>query len=134
MNRLEGHIGEIRTHGHLSLVMVNLPGSTTLRAIVIESPGSADYLREGNQIAVLFKETEVILCTGDAASISIQNRIPATVRGIEAGTLLSRVSLDTDMGRLETIVQTECLDTLCLKEGAEVLALIKTNEVMLSAL
>lgn len=134
MNRFEGHIAEIRTHGHLSLVLVDLPGGQALRAIVIESPDAADYLREGNRIAALFKETEVILCTGDGASISIQNRIPATVSSIERGTLLSRVALDSGPGVIEAVVQTECLATLGLKEGSGVLALIKTNEVMLSAL
>lgn len=134
MNRFEGHISKIRTHGPLSMVSVALPGTLELRAIVIESPDTATYLREGNRIAVLFKETEVILCTGDSAGTSILNRIPAEVRDIEQSALLSRVALHSPAGTLDAIVPSESLPALGLRNGMQIMALVKTNEVMLSAL
>ena len=134
MNRLEGHIDNIRTHGPLSLVTVSLPGSLQIRAIVIEQPETGSYLNEGKEIAVLFKETEVILCGSGAADLSIQNRIPAAVAHIEAGDLLSRVVLRTGAGAVEAIVPTDSIQAMGLEKGRDLLVLVKTNEVMLSDL
>ena len=134
MNRLEGHIADIHTHGHLSLVAVELAGGLQIQAIVIERPETADYLGKGNRIAVLFKETEVILGMADGSGISVQNRIPSVINKIDQGALLSRVQVKSTVGYLEAIVPTESLPELGLKEGEEVVALIKTNEVMLAAL
>lgn len=134
MNRFRGHIVKIETSGALSMVAVSLSAGVELTAVVIETPDSASYLREGSPIAVLFKETEVILSTGPVAQIGIQNRIPGQVRKVEAGGLLSKVSMETPLGALEAIMGSGELTSLGLDTGDRVTALIKINEVMLSAL
>ena len=105
-----------------------------ISAIVIETPESASYLKEGSQISVLFKETEVILSTGPVEQIGIQNRIPGEVRLVETDALLSKVALETPLGELEAIIASSEVKFLGLAEGDQVTALIKINEVMLSAL
>ena len=116
------------------MVTVSFAAGVEISAIVIETRDSAPYLREGSRISVLFKETEVILSTGPAGKIGIQNRIPGQVREVEAGDLLSKVVLETPLGGLEAIVASGELQALGLSVGDQVTALIKTNEVMLSAL
>ena len=116
------------------MVTVSLAAGVEISAIVIETRDSASYLKEGSPISVLFKETEVILSTGPTGKIGIQNRIPGQVREVEAGDLLSKVVLETPFGDLEAIVASGELQALGLSAGDQVTALIKTNEVMLSAL
>jgi molybdate transport system regulatory protein len=132
MNKFEGQIEEVETHGHLSLVSVAVSKELLIKAVVIETPETAQYLKSGTRIAVLFKETEVILASLDTSQISIQNRMEAEVQEIEAGKLLSRIQLRTGVGELAAVVPTESLSVLGLSTGKQVLALIKTNEVMLS--
>ena len=116
------------------MVTVSLSGGVELTAVVIETPDSASYLNEGNPISVLFKETEVILSSGPNGRIGIQNRIPGQVRKMESGDLLSRVALETPLGGLEAIIGSGELKSLGLDVGDQATALIKINEVMLSAL
>jgi molybdopterin-binding protein len=116
------------------MVAVSLSGGVELTAVVIETPDSASYLKEGSPISVLFKETEVILSTGVVAGIGIQNRIQGQVRKVESGDLLSKVSLETPLGVLEAIIGSGELTSLGLAAGDQATALIKINEVMLSAL
>lgn len=116
------------------MAAVALSGGVEISAIVIETPETAPYLKQGGPISVLFKETEVILSTGKAEQIGIQNRIPGEVRQVETGTLLSKVALVTPMGELEAIIASAELKAMGLAEGDRVTALIKINEVMLSAL
>ena len=134
MNRFQGHISGIETSGPLSLVRVRLPGGLELAAVVLETPYSAAYLREDHPIALWFKETEVILATGKAAGIGVENRIPCRVSRVEAGSLLSRVLLESEAGPLQAVLATRALEALGLSEGASALALVKMNEVMLATL
>ena len=116
------------------MISVALSDGVEVSAIVIETPESAPYLKEGGPISVLFKETEVILSRGKVEQIGIKNRVPGEVQKIEADVLLSKVTLQTPMGELEVIMTSTELKSLGLSPGDPVTALIKINEVMLMAL
>lgn len=60
MNRLKGQIVAIDCNEHMSLVDVAV-GGDVYTATLLETPESADYLKVGNRVTLLFKETEVSL-------------------------------------------------------------------------
>ena len=132
MNTLSGEIAAIKVKNALSLVYINVT-SARLCAIVIDTPESAPYLRTGNRIKVIFKETEVIIGTGKNQQISLQNRISGQVKAVESGDLLSKVTVDTPAGEIVSVITTNAVKQLHIKAGSQVTAMIKTNEVMLSA-
>ncbi len=133
MNCLTGTIGSIATQGSLSLVKVQV-GEVQLSAIVIDTPQTAPYLRLEQSVNVIFKETEVIVGKGYNHAVSLQNRLRGKVRSLDSNPLLSQVVLDTTVGPVTSIITTNAVHQLKLVPGIEVTALIKTNEVMLSAL
>lgn len=130
MNRLNGTISTIESTDHLSLVDVEVAGDT-FTAIVVETPESADYLRVGNKVEVLFKETEVSLARDLSGLISLRNRMAATVRTIRRGKLLSEVQLDYKGMAVASVITTRSVDRLQLAEGDAVEGLVKANEVTL---
>ncbi|NAS11238.1 TOBE domain-containing protein [Poritiphilus flavus] len=132
MNKLEGHITEVETNGSLSLVSASVSGGRIFKAIVIENPETATYLKHGIKIGLLFKETEVILSTTENAGVSLQNKIPGTIQNIETGKLLSRIELETQAGTIVALISSSAVQELGLKEGVEVVAMVKLNEIMLS--
>lgn len=134
MNRFEGHIGEIRTHEQLSQVSVVLSDGLTIQAMVIETPETASYLDKGGKVSVLFKETEVILCLSGTKGISEPNQIKGNVFAIESGTLLSWVSLKTEIGNIGAVIPSESVVKLGLQKGQAAIACVKTTEVMLSGI
>jgi molybdopterin-binding protein len=85
-------------------------------------------------VAALFKETEVILGVGESFPVSILNRIPGILTRLERGTLLSRAVLQAAAGEVTALVPTGALTGLGLREQEAAVALIKTNEIMLSPL
>ena len=131
MNVLTGHIETITIKGSLSLVRV-LVDQIPLTAIVIDTPETAPYLEPGNQIKVIFKETEVIVGKGTAHQISLQNRLIGHVQSIESGELLSRLVIDTPVGQVVSVITANAVDQLALTVGSEVTAMVKTNEIMVS--
>ena len=131
MNTLSGKVKDIQNHGNLSLVKVTV-ANVDLTSIVIETPESVDYLQTGTMVKVMFKETEVIMSKELGPGISLQNQIPVTVTAINQGALLSELSLDFAGMPLRSIITSRAVQQLDLKPGVEVVAMIKTNEVMLS--
>ncbi|RKR07875.1 molybdopterin-binding protein [Maribacter vaceletii] len=132
MNNFKGHISKVQVSGTMSIVSVTIQENLVWKVIVIETPDTAPYLKVGEKITLLFKETEVILGTGDTANLSIQNRISGTVTQIKKGTLLSNVVVNTTLEEVSATLSTEAMQQLQLKEGLNVTIMVKLNEIMLS--
>ena len=131
MNILTGKITNLEVNGSLSLVSC-LVNDLLFKAIVIETPATASYLKKENTIKLLFKETEVIMATGDTSNISLQNKITGTVINIEKGKLLSQIVINSAVGTITSVITSGAVEQLNIEIGNEVTAMIKTNEILLS--
>ena len=130
MNQLRGRIVAIESNDHLSLVDVEI-GGDTFSAMLLETPDSAPYLAIGNEVQLLFKETEVSLAKNLSGQISLRNRVQGRVRAVRSGAILSEVVLEYRGQTLTSIITTRSIKRLDIKQGDEVEALIKANEVSL---
>ena len=131
MNIIKGKISRIKVNGDLSIVKVAI-GETTFSTILIDTPDTASYLKLDNEVNVIFKETEVILGVGDMSGISLRNKLVGKVISIESDRLLSKVTINTDLGPITSIITSNAVTQLKIVVGLEVSAMIKTNELMLS--
>ena len=131
MNSLKGEIERIDISGNLSLVSIKV-GECQFKSIVVETPETVDYLRIGGVVDVLFKETEVIIGIGDNMQISLRNKMISTISSIEKGKLLAKLILQTNAGEVISIITSNAVENLNLKEGSQVMAMVKTNEILLA--
>lgn len=150
MNTLTGEILEIVTEEQISLVKVKVD-EWIFSSIVIDTPATSSWLQKGHPIKVLFKETEVIIALGSSLAISVQNKIPCTIKKIMMGKILCQLDLRMEAAipappatastarsgaaapEIRSIITRNACEQLNLRENDKVLALIKTNEVSLSA-
>ena len=130
MNRLRGRIVRIESNDHVSLVDVDVSGDI-FTATLLETPEDSPYLRVGNVVDVLFKETEVSLAKGLTGLISLRNRVGTTVKLVRSGVILGEVVLDYRGQPMSSIITTGSIKRLDIKVGDEVEALVKANEVTL---
>jgi molybdate transport system regulatory protein len=130
MNKLAGVIAEVASSDHVSLVDVAV-GGDRFTAIVVETPETAPHLAPGRPVWLLFKETEVSLARNLAGEISLSNRIPATVRAIRQGRLLSEVELDYAGRRVVSVITARSVERLRLAPGDRVEGFVKANEMIL---
>ena len=131
MNSLRGVIEHIDISGNLSLVGIKV-GECQFKSIVVETPETVDYLSVGGPVNVLFKETEVIIGIGDNMQISLRNKMDSTISSIEKGKLLAKLVLRTSAGEVISIITSNAAENLNLKEGTKVMAMVKTNEILLA--
>jgi len=130
MNKLTGTISKIQQSGAILLVDVDVDGHG-FSAMLIESATQPEWLKTGNTIDLIFKETEVSLAKNLSGMISMRNRMKCIVLHIERGELLSKVSLQFQKYVITSAITTRSVNSLDLKIGDEVEALVKANEVSL---
>lgn len=130
MNRLSGKISKIQQSGAILLVDVDVDGHS-FSAMLIESATQPEWLQEGNSIDLVFKETEVSLAKNLSGIISMRNRMKCAVKHVERGELLSKITLQFLKYTITSAITTRSVDSLDLKVGDEVEALVKANEVSL---
>lgn len=128
MNRLPGIISAIDMHGSIALVDVAV-GDDRFTATLIGAGEEVGTWTPGTPVVLLFKETEVSLAKNLSGLISMRNRLPCTVTAIERGKLLTRVGLDLNGRRIESIITTRSSHALELAVGDVVEGLVKANEM-----
>ncbi len=131
MNILSGNITSIQGSESLSLVKIAVE-NTIFTSIIIDTPESNVYFKIGKVVKIYFKETEVIIAKNEPLNISIQNKIPCTIISMKLGEILTELHLRFGEFNIKSLITTNALKTLNLKNGDAVLALIKTNEISLS--
>jgi molybdate transport system regulatory protein len=130
MNKLSGIITKIQQSGAILLVDVDVD-EHGFSAMLIESATQPEWLQTGNTIDLVFKETEVSLAKNLSGMISMRNRMRCTVQYIERGELLSKVELKFKGYPITSAITTRSVDSLNIKVGDELEALVKANEVSL---
>ncbi len=129
MNKIPGKIVEISSSENISLIAVDT-GSRVLYVLVVETPETAKYLKIGEKIYLLIKETEVALAREiQNCQTSFLNQINCIVEKIISGKVLSKIVLNCETCQLKAILPTEAIKQMKLKENENVVALIKANEI-----
>jgi molybdopterin-binding protein len=130
VNKLIGKIILVESSSHMSMVDIDVEGDV-FSSIVLETPATAPYLKQGNSVTLLFKETEVSIGKDLSGLISLRNRFKATIKQIEKSDILTKVFLDYKGKEIISIISTRSAQKLALINGDEVEWLVKTNEVSL---
>ncbi len=131
MNTINGKIVSVESNGELSLVRMVSTG-LKFTSIVIDTQETAAYLKPENPVKIIFKENEVILANGPDCSISLQNKMPGKIVKVESDKLLSKLVVKTPVGNITSIITTNAVKQLDLHLGKNIVAMVKTNEIMLS--
>ena len=131
MNVLQGKISSIKTSGRLTIVTLDL-NHVMMNSIIIENPETVSYLKPGNPIKVMFKETEVVVGKGKEIPVSMENQVEGIITEMSKGELLCSISMETKVGKLKATLTAESASKLQLKVDENITAMIKTTEIMLS--
>jgi len=132
MNSLNGTITNLQKSGAIVLADVDVNGYS-FSSILIDSGEHDSWLKTGNNVSVVFKETEVSLAIGLSGKISMRNRLPCKVVSVNRGELLSKVEMQFNGFVITSVITTRSVDSLGIAPGHEAEALIKANEVFLGA-
>jgi len=131
MNKLLGNIKSIDAHDGLLLIKTNVY-NTELEAIIIGNENEYPYLKNNNNVSLIFKETEVLLSKDKSLNISDNNEITCTITSTTKGSLLTQVNLDFDGNIIAAVITSSSAERLQLKINDTVKAFIKANEIIVA--
>ena len=130
MNQLPGILTHIETVDQLSLVQIDVTG-LSFTTLVIDTPQTVGYLRMGEAVQLVFKETEVSIGKALTGGLSTRNRIPARIEAIQSGQLLTQLSLGFRGHRIHSLITTGSARMLGLQVGDAVEGLVKAHAITL---
>ncbi len=131
MNKLKAKITGFECSENIAIINTDVSGSS-LSSIVIENEETAPYLKIGNSIDLLFKETEVSLAKELSGFLSFRNRIKVRIKEINTGEVFSKITLDHQGTDIVSILTNTSLQSMDVKQGEEIEAIIKANEITIS--
>ncbi len=132
MNKLQGTIKNIQTHEGISLIDISI-GDDEFSSLIINSKNTDEYIREGNSVNLLFKETEVSVKNYHPEfNKKRKNKIVTTVKNIRVGTILSEISFIYNHQTITAIVLTRLLNELNLQVKDKAIVILRTQEILLS--
>lgn len=131
MNKLLGEITSITSSGNISLVEAKVD-DVVLSAMIIGNTTNTHFLKIGNKVQLLFKESEVSIAKNFEGEISLRNRLIGQVLKIKNGIVFSEISFDFKGNRMVSLITTRSVERLGLEVGDEITGFVKSNEVILS--
>lgn len=96
--------------------------------LLINEKENSPFVSLGEELFILFKETEVAL-SKKRLEQSIRNNLNTHVLSVERGDILSRINLDYRGNLIQSLITTRALEDMEIQEGDNLFALIKANDI-----
>ncbi len=132
MNTLKGEIYNVQTSEGITLVDICI-GDDEFSSLIINSESTQEYISVGNEVNMLFKETEISVKNFHGRhNKKRQNKIITEVEVINKGVILTELKFCYNSNLVTAIILTRLLDELELKIGYKAILILRTQEILLS--
>ncbi len=132
-NQIVATVASVEKGSVNASVTLKTPQGTELKAVITNQSVEALALEAGQNVTAFFKASHVLIAVGSAANISARNKLLGSVSKITRGAVNSEVDIKLAGGDIiVAIITNEAVSDLALKEGGEVVAIIKSTDVMIA--
>ena len=133
-SRMIGNVATIEKGVVNTVVTVALKGQDTIVSVITDNSVKRLELEPGSEVLAIVKAPSVILALEvDPKKISARNILEGTINRIVPGVVNDEVTIDFRGGNTVTsILTSESVRRLGLREGMAVKAVIKASDVMLA--
>ena len=131
-NQISG-IVELISNGTVNAeVYIKLKSGYTIVSVITKTAVNNLDLKLGDEVVAIFKSSTVLITTDTTLNISARNKFEGTVDSINQGEINSELIIDIGNGdKIASVITTNSIDRLTIKEGAQVSAIIKASDVMI---
>jgi molybdate transport system regulatory protein len=126
MNKIKVKV--INSYTQDGVTLVDLNYHWDLFTVLLISEKDSSFISVGEELFILFKETEVAL-SKKRLEQSIRNNLNTHVLSVERGDILSRINLDYRGNLIQSLITTRALEDMEIQEGDNLFALIKANDI-----
>lgn len=113
-------------------VYVKLKSGYTIVSVITNTAVNNLDLKIGDDVVGIFKSSTVLITTDISLNISARNKLQGKVDSIQQGEINSELIIDIGNGdKIASIITSNSIEGLSIKEGMQVSAIIKASDVML---
>jgi len=127
MNTLKVEVSKIENIENLNIVSFTLK-QQQLKMMSLDLPKN---MQINSQVTLGFKASSVAIAKEFTGELSYSNQLPVNIKKIDLGELLCSLTLSFETSLFESIITADAAKRLRLKEGDQVLALIKSSDISL---
>ena len=132
-NQLHGTVTGITTGSVMAEVKVDVDGDEFV-AVITKHSAERLNLKDGDEVTVLIKATEVMLAKSSTTyeELSTRNQVPGRISQLELGSVMGETVIDVGDYEIVAAVTKHSVERLGLAVGDQVIVLVKATEVMLA--
>lgn len=106
-------------------------GDADLRLIKFKAP---TWLSQGDTIKCKFQEGSVCVSKECPGEVSIENKLPATLKTVRQNASMCELTFQSDMGKVVSLITQEAYDSLGLKLECEAIMLLRGVDISIEPL
>ncbi len=125
MSQIVASIIDIKNSKALNLIEFSLKDKS-LFMITLELNRT---IKIGVKVKLIIKPFSIVLAKDFSGEISYLNRLEVYIKSIEVGEILTNIELEFHNYILESTITTKSFNSMSLKEGSSILALIKATDI-----
>ncbi len=138
-NQLLGSVKSIQKGQAVSEVVVSLRNGNTIKSVITTEAVDSLNLTPGKDVVAIIKSSDVILGVGEEVEnlhpLSVRNILKGKVKQVIESNVNSLVKIDIGAElTISSVITTESLEELDIKEGSNIYVFIKASNVMLYAI
>lgn len=131
-NQIQGIVEYIEKGKVNASVYVKLKSGYTLVSVITNDAIEALDLNIGDDITAIFKSSTVLLTTDVSLNISARNKFQGEIEKIHQGEINAELIISIgNSDKIASVITTDSIKSLGLKEGDKVSAIIKASDVMI---
>ncbi len=116
-----------------TVISLEAPHGTELSSVISNYSVHEMQLKVQESVTAFFKASHVMIATGEVLNISARNKLKGVIAKIEAGAVNSEINVTLLNGdKVVAIITNESAKELDLKDGKEVIVVIKSSDVMIA--
>lgn len=103
-------------------------GTTEMKLIKYRCPG---WVGVGDEVYCTFQEASVCVSKECPGKVSIENRLPATLKAVRTSDSLCELTFESDIGDVVSLITAEAYEELGLESGCEATMLLRGVDMQL---
>ena len=131
-NQISGKVEKIEKGEVNSQIYIKLKDDISLVSVITQTAVSNLNIKIDDEVIAIFKSSNVLLMTDTNLNISARNKIDGIIDYINKGDVNSEVVIDIgNTNKIASVITTNSIESLNLKEGMKVSAIVKSSDVMI---
>ncbi|MGC9144386.1 TOBE domain-containing protein [Hydrogenobaculum sp.] len=134
-NQLLGKVSSVERGQAVSEVVISIRNGATVKSVITTEAVDSLDLKPGKDVVAIIKSSDVMLGVGEEVEklpLSVRNILKGTVKQVVESDVNSMVKVDIGAElTISSVITTESLKELGIKEGSSVYVIIKASNVMI---